>query len=182
MTSRTEQVRMVRVIDGDTVVVMTNQGFLRKPQETRIRLYGIDAPESDQKGGPESTRYLRKLIGGRRRVWMDSANTDQYGRTIGLIYQRKNQPKDSYNLRMVQGGHARPYMTGAQDRARFQAAEESARSKKRGIWKQKNRVDPWEHRKAQKARAERKGRTWKILFALLILAGVMAYLFYRTTS
>ena len=72
----------------------------------------------------------------------NSANTDQYGRTIGLIYQRKNQPKDSYNLRMVQGGHARPYMTGAQDRARFQAAEESARSKKRGIWKQKTGWTP----------------------------------------
>ena len=178
---KTTQVDMKRVIDGDTVVVITGQGFMRKTQETRIRLYGIDAPESSQKGGTESTRHLRKLIGSRRKIWMDTMATDQYGRTVGLIYPKRNHPEGSYNLQMVEAGQARCYMTGAQDRARYQHAENTAREKSRGIWKQKKRVDPWEHRRNEKDLSRKRGRM-KVVLVIAMVAAAIALAAYRTIS
>ena len=174
--ARSSQVSMKRVIDGDTVVVIVNQGLLRKPQETRIRLYGIDAPESSQKGGKESTQHLRKLIGARRKIWMDTMSTDQYGRTVGLIYPRRNHPEDSYNLHMVEAGQARCYMTGAQDHTRYQQAETHAKEKNRGLWKQRKRVDPWQYRKDEKKKSQRHTRI-RIILVLVLASAIMAAAF-----
>ena len=62
-------VQLTRIIDGDTVEVLAPRGLLRREKGERIRLYGIDAPESAQKGGSESTKHLRKIIGSNKKVW-----------------------------------------------------------------------------------------------------------------
>lgn len=47
------------VHDGDTMTVAP-MGDVRTP--LKIRLYGIDAPELEQKGGPQSREHLRSLV------------------------------------------------------------------------------------------------------------------------
>ncbi len=79
---------------------------------------------------------------------------------------------------MVAAGHAHCYMLNRIDQARFQKAEQEARSKKRGLWKQKNPTYPWEYRKTEKARNRK--IPWRIRLALLLivllgLAGWYAY-------
>ena len=177
----THQVRLERVIDGDTVVITMGKGFLRGNQEARIRLYGIDAPESSQKGGDEATRHLKKMIGSRRKIWLDVMDNDQYGRIVGMIYHRRGHPEDSYNLRMVEAGHARCYMTRPIHRSRYLQAEESARAKRRGIWKQRNRVDPWDYRKQQAAKKKEGGLGKLLLLAILaaLAAAIFIYLYLR---
>ena len=47
---------VIRVYDGDTLNLDV-QG-----ETVRIRLYGIDAPESGQDGNVAATRFLRRLV------------------------------------------------------------------------------------------------------------------------
>ena len=46
---------VIRVIDGDTIIVMVD-GI-----EMRIRLWGIDAPERDQRDGAAAQRKLESI-------------------------------------------------------------------------------------------------------------------------
>ena len=46
-----------RIIDGDTILAHTSE----QPDQ-RLRLWGIDAPESDQDHGPEATARLQALV------------------------------------------------------------------------------------------------------------------------
>ena len=171
MTNR-RQVTMTRVIDGDTVEVQARGGLFGKLQKERVRLYGIDAPETSQTGGKDSTEHLKRLIGSNRKMWMDTVDTDQYGRTVGLIYRRKNRPEDSYNYMMVRDGQAWSYMAKSQDRQRFKTAEEVATRQGWGVWKKRNTAAPWDYRKDKKRKAKRSGRLKLIL--ILALAGAVA--------
>ena len=107
---RPTEVRVLRVIDGDTVEVQQRGTIWHSYPKERIRLWGIDAPETSQRGGRESTRYLQRMIGRRRDIWLDRVDTDQYGRTVGIIYPRARSSEDAYNYEMVRGGHAHCYM------------------------------------------------------------------------
>lgn len=55
--------RLVRVIDGDTVVVETDSGFNGRMQ-VHVRLQGVFAPELDEPGGPEAKARLESLVAG----------------------------------------------------------------------------------------------------------------------
>ena len=180
-----KQVRINRVIDGDTVLVSIGRKpwlFFLGPRTDRIRLYGIDAPESSQKGGDESTKYLRKIIGNTRKIMLESVATDQYGRTVGLIYDPAKSRENSYNYQMLRAGQAHCYMVGPQDRSRYQEAETSARMNRHGLWKEKESQKPWDYRKKEKAKG---GSLFtKLLLAALIIAilGVAAAIFLQRIS
>ena len=171
MTNR-RHVTMTRVIDGDTVEIEAGGGLFKQLQKERVRLYGIDAPETSQSGGKDSTEHLKRLIGPNRKMWMDKVDTDQYGRTVGLIYRRKSRPEDSYNYMMVRDGQAWSYMARSQDRQRFKSAEEVAAQHGWGLWKKGNAAAPWDYRQGEKRKAKRSGRLKLIL--ILVLAGAVA--------
>ena len=179
---RKQQVQINRVIDGDTVLVSIGRKpwlFFLGPKKDRIRLYGIDAPESSQKGGNESTKYLRKIIGKTRKIALESVATDQYGRTVGLIYDPGKSRENSYNYQMVRAGQAHCYMVGPEDRGRYQEAESSARLNGHGLWKEKSPQKPWDYRKKKKAKG---GSLFPyVVFAVLILAAAAA-VFLKYTS
>ena len=173
-----KQVRMLRVIDGDTIEVLVGRGPFRQARKDRIRLYGIDAPETSQAGGNDATNHLKQLIGSHPKMWMNATGGDQYGRTVGLIYRRKNRPEESYNYMMIRDGQARAYMANAGDRERFQKAEEEAARRGSGIWKKKNAVAPWDYRRAERERNQSRSRMKLILVITLaaIALAVAAYL------
>src|SRR6266446_4909750 len=49
---------VIRVYDGDTILIVDRSGH---GPSTRIRLKGIDAPESSQDYGPEATKRMTEL-------------------------------------------------------------------------------------------------------------------------
>ena len=176
--TRTEQVKLLRIIDGDTVEVQRRRGILATGAKERIRLYGIDAPESAQKGGDDATKYLGKIIGGRTRIWLEAVATDQYGRTVGVISRKRGDRLRSYNYDMVKGGHAHCYMVDPADREAYTQAENYAKEKRRGLWRARKVQVPRAFR-VQSQQSQR--RNAKIKLFLLTVAGlalaVAIYLF-----
>jgi len=139
----------VRIADGDTVTVLDAQNA-----QHRIRLQGIDAPESHQAFGTQSKKSLSNLIFDRE-VTVEFDKTDQYGRIVGKILL---DGKD-INLEQVKAGmawHYKEYQReqSPQDREIYARAEDEARSARRGLWADADPIEPSAFRKEQKRERE----------------------------
>ncbi|MDC0288190.1 thermonuclease family protein, partial [Rubripirellula sp.] len=73
--------KVVSVTDGDTVTLLVNQKALK------VRLYGIDAPETKQSFGNKSKQALAAMVFGKV-ISLKKTGTDKYGRTLGIIHYR----------------------------------------------------------------------------------------------
>jgi micrococcal nuclease len=122
------------VADGDTVTVITaNQTKLR------IRMLGINAPETPkgtkfpgQPYGPEPEAYLKQLVEGKR-VKVEIYGPDKYKRLLSTIFL----DRQDINLTMIEAGLAEVYRgpeSGNPYKQQYQAAEDTARSAKKGMW------------------------------------------------
>jgi endonuclease YncB( thermonuclease family) len=133
--------RVVRVLDGDTVSVLTPQ-----KEQIRVRLAEIDAPEKNQPFGMKAKKILSDLIFGKD-VSVVKIDTDRYGRTVGRIYQGQTD----MNLEMVKAGGAWAYTKYLTDPA-FGSAEDAARASRLGLWalQEDQRIPPWEWRKQRR--------------------------------
>lgn len=74
-----EAARVVRVIDGDTYIVLSGAGTYR------LRLLGVDAPEAGQPFGAQATDSVARLLAPGRVVLVARAGLDLYGRTLGAV-------------------------------------------------------------------------------------------------
>lgn len=143
-----EPVRVVRVLDGDTIEVLT-----QSRQTLRVRLANIDAPERSQPYGNVARQALAKLIHGQT-VNLDRASVDHYGRTIGLIHVTDPEcratpcPAINVSTRLVQQGYAWVYTRYNNDR-QLPAIEQAARAGRAGLWKDPAPVAPWSYRRAK---------------------------------
>jgi micrococcal nuclease len=140
---------MVRAVyDGDTVLLAT-----REESRLKVRLYGIDAPETrkpDRPGQPYgdiSRRTLMYKIMGRR-IAAEIVDIDQYKRAVAVI---RYEGRD-INREMVAEGMAwayRQYLQGPYE-SEYINSENRARSRRAGIWRESNPQPPWEFRNGQK--------------------------------
>jgi endonuclease YncB( thermonuclease family) len=71
--------KVVGVSDGDTITVLDDS-----KQQHKVRLEGIDAPESAQAFGTQAKKSLSDLVFGRT-VTVASSKTDRYGRVLGKV-------------------------------------------------------------------------------------------------
>ena len=140
------QNEVVRVTDGDTVVIASADG--RK--NITCRLYGIDSPETpkrDRKGQPyarKAGKELRQLIYGQK-VDVIITGEKTHGREVCII---KKDGMD-INLEMVRKGYAWAYRKHLKSpyASEYIEAENKARDQKLGIWQQDNPLPPWEFKK-----------------------------------
>ena len=133
--------RVVGVHDGDTITVLDANRI-----QYKIRLAGIDAPELKQSFGSRSKQNLSSLVYNRQ-VTVQWEKHDRYGRTVGVILIDGRD----VNLEQVRFGMAWWYRQYAkdqrpEDRRLYEAAENEARTTKRGLWSDANPVPPWEFR------------------------------------
>lgn len=141
------QGRIVRVMDGDTVTLLDEHQTLHK-----IRLAGIDAPESAMPYGHQATMYLVALVFGKA-VEAVTYKQDRYGRTVATLMLGAQD----INLAMLQAGLAWHYKHYAKEQPAVQAmayaqAEELARSKNLALWQDRDPNAPWDWRKSRRAR------------------------------
>lgn len=132
--------QVARVIDGDTIDIAGE----------RIRLHGIDAPESAQTCvadgatwpcGHRAATALVDLIAGSP-VSCRARGKDKYGRTIAACTVRG----ESIEAWMVMNGWALAYRRYSRD---YIAEETVARSARAGIWRGKF-IKPWEWRQGKR--------------------------------
>ena len=134
--------RVIKVSDGDTVHISVHG----TSKHEKVRLYGIDAPESRQPFGSEARHALAKIINGKI-VRIEEQNRDRYGRIVGRIFY----DGDDVCLQMINQGMAWHYSQYCKDAA-YRNAQENARRKKIGLWHDSNPVPPWEFRKHKKSK------------------------------
>ena len=136
--------RVTRVWDGDTVVITPPRG-----RSFTCRLYGIDAPETSRKGvpgqpyGAAAAAKLRKLVLGRD-VEVKLTGEQSYKRQIGIIML----DGVDLNQEMVRRGYAWAYVRYLRRpfASAYLGAEEDARRARRGLWRDRNPMPPWEFR------------------------------------
>lgn len=129
--TRLVPVKVIRIVDGDTLVV----GNLRAP--TKIRLLGVDAPESNQPNGSAATQFLARLLDGERVFVETDPNNekDVYGRTLAYLYRAPDGLL--VNLEIVRQGYGRVYRkAGFKYWRLFVHYEGVAQAAKRGVWSQ----------------------------------------------
>jgi micrococcal nuclease len=108
--------KVENIVDGDTIDVLIDLGFDILFQ-SRVRLAGIDTPESRTKDlkekalGLESKEYLKKHLKDAKSVVIKTEKMDsseKYGRILGWVYI--NGDTESINDKMINDGYAWGYM------------------------------------------------------------------------
>jgi len=108
--------KVENVVDGDTIDVLIDLGFDILFQ-SRVRLAGIDTPESRTKDlmekalGIESKEYLKKALKDAKSVVIKTEkmnSSEKYGRILGWVYI--NGDTVSLNDMMINDGYAWGYL------------------------------------------------------------------------
>lgn len=105
--------RLVRVVDGDTLLVKARI-WVRQDVETLVRILGVDAPEAgrharcpaEERGAVAATSDLRNLVrGGALKLY--DVRPDKYG---GRVLARvENVSGQDVAKALLKQGHVRPY-------------------------------------------------------------------------
>lgn len=161
----TLRVPVLKVFDGDGFLTRIYHPRRGSSIEVTIRFGFIDAPEMDQRGGPEAQALLQSLIGDKFvdlaiLTKMDRGGiVDRHGRIVGIPYlpiecQTTPLPGKPWGaasprnieLEMVLNGWAWVLDRYGPDERYFEALEHAQRYR-RGIWAFDGNVHPWEHKK-----------------------------------
>ena len=137
--------RVVRIADGDTITVLDSANT-----QHRIRLEGIDAPESLQAFGARSKQSLSQMVFDRD-VTIVYQKTDPYGRLVGKItFDGKDINLEQVKLGMA--WHYKEYQLEQtpEDRELYAKAENEARIARRGLWQDSNPIEPSAFRKEER--------------------------------
>ncbi|WP_217913177.1 thermonuclease family protein [Miltoncostaea marina] len=133
-----EPARVVRVVDGDTLIARLGG------EDVRVRLLGVDAPESVTPGRPvechgvRAGARLRALLPAGARVELavdpSQGREDRFGRLLAEVTPAG--ALTTANEALVAGGDARAFRGDGRARLlpRLLAAERRARAAGRGLW------------------------------------------------
>jgi len=144
------------VYDGDTVLLAT-----REQSRLKVRLYGIDAPETSKPDAPgqpfgavAKRTLMYKIMG--RQVSAEIVENDQYQRAVAVI---RYGGRD-INREMVSEGMAwayRQYLAGPYA-SEYIGSEDVARTRHKGLWRDPNPQPPWEFRQTLRGGARHRRR------------------------
>jgi hypothetical protein len=126
MGQKLQKTKVIQVVDGDTVVIANGE---------KVRYIGVDAPEMGIPFFVEATRENQKLVEGKEILLeKDVSEKDRYGRLLRYVYLKSKM----VNRELVRGGWARAKFTSPNIKYHdeLMEAEEEARKKHRGMWKE----------------------------------------------
>ena len=107
---------VVKVVDGDTIDAMVDLGF-GTWKKVRIRMHGINAPESrtrdleeKKKGLATKARLIEMLEENEKHFILISHGVGKFGRCLGEIYVKGHNT--SLNKQLISEGHGTEYFGG----------------------------------------------------------------------
>lgn len=122
-----------RVVDGDTLLLASGH---------RVRLQGIDTPETVREGypvepwGPEASAFTKQFVreaDGRVRLTFGNERLDRYDRFLAFVWHGERM----LNEELVRAGLANArldYRYSAAMKRRLKTAENEAKAARRGMW------------------------------------------------
>jgi micrococcal nuclease len=131
---------VLRVVDGDTIDVRIGG------REERVRLIGIDTPETKQPDrpvecfGPEATAFTESLLpeGTTVRIERDVVGRDDFGRLLGYVYLVDGPDRSAtfVNDEIIATGHATPLSITPNTTfaSTFAASARAAETADLGLW------------------------------------------------
>lgn len=137
---------IVSVHDGDTIKVRRADSG----EVVRIRLHGIDAPEFPGRGwGAQpyckvACNFLRALLPDGSRVAVMDMGFDKYSRTVAGIVSLPGGKVVQEEL--LRAGLVWVYPKYCPDCRQWKELERQAREERRGLWRSKAPMPPWEWR------------------------------------
>ena len=137
--------KVIKVSDGDTITVIDSNN-----QKHKIRLKGIDAPETQQAFGDISTQSLTELVYDKE-VVVHWDKKDKYYRILGKVIV---DGRDANYVQLKKGlaWYYKQYEKDLsdEDKQRYSEAEEWARNYTEGLWADSKSIPPWEFRRKGK--------------------------------
>ena len=138
-TGTVETARVVRVVDGDTLVVELNG------REERLRYIGVDTPETVRQDSPvecfgkEASQENARLVEGQTvELEKDISERDRFDRLLRYVYVTDPATGERLfvNLELVARGFANvsTFPPDVRHEAEYRAAEREAREAGRGLW------------------------------------------------
>ncbi len=112
------KVEVTRVVDGDTVDVDIDLGFGMVYKKQRVRMMGIDTPESRTRDleekfyGKQSKYHLEGLLKDQE-IQLLSHDKGKFGRILGELFL--GDSTQSINQTMIDDCHAVPYFGQSKD-------------------------------------------------------------------
>ena len=126
--------QVLKVVDGDTIVLDIGG------TEERVRLIGIDTPESvhpDKERnvpyGKIASEYTKSMLEGKEvEIELDVEERDRYGRMLAYVYL----DGEMFNKALLREGHAMvsTYPPNVKYVEEFTALQEKARNEGKGLW------------------------------------------------
>lgn len=142
-----QKCKLIRVVDGDTIVVSSND------EEIKVRLIGVDTPESvhtnaevNNEYGEMASTYLKNLLSETHEVYLqyDAELEDKYGRTLAYIWLKEDidieniQDISSYMLNgiLLRNGYAvnKEFPPNTAYTDVFSVLRQDAEDTKAGLW------------------------------------------------
>lgn len=129
--------KITKVVDGDTFWILND-----KDEKEKIRLIGIDAPESKKTGkkeigyyGKEATAFAKSFLKDKYvRLEYDVQKLDRYGRTLAYVYLKDGTFLNDY---LVREGYATvaTFPPNVKYVDLFIESQSQARMENKGLWK-----------------------------------------------
>ena len=150
--------KVTHVVDGDTLDVNVDDELTGK-EVTRIRLWGVDTPETvkpntpKQHFGAQATRFTKDFCGGRTvrlELFKGGDTRGKYGRLLAYVHRESNDGSGAcLNAELIGQGYGYSDPRYAHPRSdEFRQLQRRARENRVGLWAEARNGDlPYYHRK-----------------------------------
>ena len=145
---KVKEVELIYVVDGDTVVVSDNG------TEYKVRLIGIDTPESvhqdeskNNEYGALASEHTKALLNNVKTIYIEPGQDpeDDYGRVLAYVWSAPDTTDitKSLNYIILQDGYADTLTIAPNDKwaSDFENVKEAAKAAGKGLWQYQGYLD-----------------------------------------
>jgi micrococcal nuclease len=139
--TQAQKVVLDRAVDGDTLILKING------ERERVRLIGMDSPESVKPNSPvecfgkEASIHAKEILKDKKIEFVSDPSQDtrdRFGRLLGYLFFIENGNRINFAEKMIYDGYAYEYTYNKNHPYRYQLdfknAQISADKNKRGLW------------------------------------------------